>query len=326
MSSTHTLPRVTAVIVTYNRLEKLRQTVRNTLAQSFFRVVVVNNASTDGTKAYLDSLDDVRLDIVHEAVNKGGAGGFECGFAHALKNEEAEWLVCFDDDAYPMPDALVRFAALTPGYDVGGVAAAVYFPDGRICSMNRPGQNIFRSPRTWLSAFFRRSGALGLGDIAYSGTQPIPVAFSSFVGLFVRCPVVKALGLPRSDLFIYRDDSLYTLSLTQANYSLLFAPLVRFVHDCATPSSGVRVYNPLWKVYYIVRNDLPFFRQLAGPYFPLILPLLIIKFLASTRHYDRPMMFLKVFAVAIADGLRGNFSRSHAWVVAYGNSQVKSEE
>lgn len=317
MPSAHTLPRVTAVIVTYNRLEKLRQTLRNTLAQPFFKVVVINNASTDGTKAYLDSLDDARLDIVHEAVNKGGAGGFECGFTQALKNEAAEWLVCFDDDAYPMPDALAQFAALTPGKDVGGVAAAVYFPDGRICSMNRPGKNIFRSPRALLSACFRRSSALGLGDEAYGGTQPIPVAFSSFVGLFVRCSVVKTLGLPRSELFIYRDDSLYTLALTQANYGLLFAPLVRFVHDCATPSSGVRVYKPLWKAYYIVRNDLPFFRKLAGAYFPLILPLLVIKFLAPTRYYDRPMVFLKIFAIAIADGLRNNFSRSHASVVAF---------
>lgn len=310
-------PSVTAVIVTYNRLEKLRHTLTETLAQPFARVIVINNASTDGTGAYLDGLDDERLEIVHESVNNGGAGGFERGFALALKNHAAEWLVCFDDDAYPAPDALAQFVTLAPAENVGGVAAAVYFPDGRICPMNRPGRNVFHSPRALLSVLFSRSSALGLEDAAYAGTQPVPVVFASFVGLFVRCAVARdILGPPRSELFIYRDDSLYTLTLTQAGFTLLFAPCIRFVHDCATPSSGVRVYTPLWKAYYIIRNDIPFFRQLAGAYFPFILPLLIAKFLKPTLHYSNPGLFLRIFAVALADGIRNNFSRSHSEIMA----------
>jgi GT2 family glycosyltransferase len=307
---------VTAVIVTCNRLEKLRLTLQATLAQAFARVIVINNASDDGTEAYLRGLEDERLEIVHELVNTGGAGGFERGFSLAVKGEATEWLVCFDDDAFPAPDALDRFTALRPDADVGGVAAAVYFPDGRICPMNRPGMNIFHSPRRLLKAALNRSGTIGLGDAAYVGTEPVSVAFSSFVGLFVRCALVRGtLGLPRADLFIYRDDSLYTLSLTRAGYRLLFAPGVRFVHDCSTPSSGSRVYKPLWKAYYIIRNDMPFFRMLTGPYFLLILPFLMGKFLITVPYYDNPVLFLRLLCTALSDGLRGNFTKLHKDVV-----------
>ncbi|MFT9014821.1 MAG: glycosyltransferase [Acetobacter sp.] len=311
------MPRVAAVIVTYNRLAKLKTTIERTLALPFCSIIVVNNASTDGTGPYLESLADPRLRIVHEPVNLGGAGGFAHGFENAARQTDCDWLLCYDDDAYPAPDALSSFAALAPGHDVAGVAAAVYFPDGRICAMNRPGMDVFRSPRTLWRAIRQKTGSVGIGDAAYARTQPADIGFSSFVGLFVRCDLVRGrLGLPRRDLFIYRDDSLYTLSITQHGYRLLFAPAVRFVHDCTTPTGGRCVYTPLWKAYYVIRNDLPFFRALAGGYFYAILPLLILKWLLPTMQYTKPWLFLRVAALAISDGLRGDFTRPHADILA----------
>ena len=313
----HNLPCVAAVIVTYNRLEKLRLTLEKTLAQPFFCVFVIDNASTDGTDAYLRGLDDSRLHVLREAENLGGAAGFARGFEIAARDTNVEWLLCFDDDAYPAADALAEFAELFPGPEIGGCAAAVYFPDGRICPMNRPGMDIFKSPAVFLRSFLQRSGSVGLKDDAYKGKLPVEVCFSSFVGFFVRCDLVRnQLGLPKADLFVYRDDSLYTLSLTQSGWKLLFAPNVRFVHDCSTPSSGRRVYEPLWKAYYIIRNDLPFFRAFVGRYFYLILPLLIMKFLWPILRYDKPALFWRVAMVALADGLREDFSRSHDAVKA----------
>lgn len=316
-SSMPSLPSVAAVIVTYNRLEKLRLTLERTLAQPFAQVIVIDNASTDGTGDYLRGIGDARLRVVHEVENRGGAGGFLRGFDLAARESGADWLVCYDDDAYPGPDALARFADLALGPDVGGVAAAVYFPDGRICPMNRPGQDIFRSPLALVQALRRSGSAVGLGDEAYQGHVPLSVCFSSFVGLFVRCDLVRGpLGLPRAELFVYRDDSLYTMALTKAGYKLSFVPDLRFVHDCSTPSSGKRVYSPLWKVYYIIRNDVPFFRAFAGAYFYAILPLLVVKFLSSVWFYDDPWLFLRIAATAFSDGIRKDFSRSHAAVLA----------
>nr|WP_295744785.1 glycosyltransferase [uncultured Acidocella sp.] len=309
-------PSVAAVIVTYNRLEKLRLTLERTLAQPFAQVIVIDNASTDGTGDYLREIGDARLRLVHETENRGGAGGFMRGFELAAQESGADWLVCYDDDAYPSPDALVRFADLALGPDVGGVAASVYFPDGSICPMNRPGMDIFHSPLVLARALLRPGRAVGLDDEAYQGHAPLPVSFSSFVGLFVRCDLVRdVLGLPQADLFIYRDDSLYTMALTKAGYKLLFAPDLRFVHDCTTSSSGKRIYSPLWKAYYVIRNDLYFFRAFAGAYFYAILPLLMVKFLSSVLFYDDPSLFLRIAKIAFLDGIRKDFSRSHATVL-----------
>lgn len=75
MSSAYTLTRVAAVIVTYNRLEKLRRMLHNTLAQPFFKIIVVNNASTDGIKAYLDNLAlQLRFSLSSETIDNYDSG------------------------------------------------------------------------------------------------------------------------------------------------------------------------------------------------------------------------------------------------------------
>ena len=124
--------RLYAVIVTFNRLERLKKTIEITLAENPEGVLVVNNASTDGTAEWLCSFEDNRLKVLDLPENKGGAGGFHAGFKWIVENTSAEWLVCYDDDAYPQTGALSAFERLPITENVGGIAAAVYLPDGKI--------------------------------------------------------------------------------------------------------------------------------------------------------------------------------------------------
>ena len=100
--------KIAAVIVTYNRLSALQYTLAQTLAQPFSRIFIVNNASDDGTREWLDNILDNRVQCVHLPENRGGSGGFACGFALAL-DSDADWVLCYDDDAHPQSNALTQF-------------------------------------------------------------------------------------------------------------------------------------------------------------------------------------------------------------------------
>ncbi|MGG5901449.1 glycosyltransferase, partial [Escherichia coli] len=65
----------TALIVTFNRLGKLKKTVEETLKLEFTNIVIVNNGSTDGTQAWLSSIVDTRVIVLTLTENTGGAGG-----------------------------------------------------------------------------------------------------------------------------------------------------------------------------------------------------------------------------------------------------------
>ena len=309
---------LTAVIVTHNRCQKLQHTLAATLAQPFSAIIVVDNASTDGTRAWLAGQHDPRLHLILSEQNSGGAGGFAQGMIAAL-NYDPDWLVCYDDDAYPAPDALQQFTALDLG-NTDSAAAAVYYPDGRLCEMNRPSYNPFWHPRkllrTALGVFTGRArGAFHVTDSAYQGAEALPIDSSSFVGFFVRADWVRRLPLPEPGLFIYGDDVLYTLNLTKHGARHRFLPTVRFIHDCSTFQTARRGYHPLWKAYCTYRNGLLIYRMAAGVWFYPVALLKALLWLAAVRHYRNKRLYLRLWWQAVRDGIRQDLSLDPAIII-----------
>ncbi len=306
--------RVAAVVVTFNRLNQLITTVQNSLKAGVDWLVVVNNASTDGTLDWLHSQNDSRLVVMDLPVNLGGAGGFHHGFDHVINHTDAQWLVCYDDDAYPDSGAIDRFRELALPPEVVGVAAAVYLPDGRISEMNRPSRDPFASLGSLLRTALQRRSGFHVRDEEYAQTGLVPIDFSSFVGCFLRTDAIRQqLGLPRKELFIYADDIMYTHGIGRAGWLHRFAPQIRFVHDCGTLHMQMDVYKPIWKVYYTYRNRLELFRQVAGPvFFYPIAMLKLISWVGKARHYDERRTYLRLTWRAWRDGMRRDFSLPHS--------------
>lgn len=300
--------RVIALVVTFNRLAHLQKTVARLLASSpdhLAGVLVVDNASTDGTGDWLDAQADPRLQVLRLDTNSGGAGGFEAGMRHAMSRLSPDWLLLMDDDARPAPDMLSRFHdRARDGYD--GWVAATYFPGGGICEMNRPVLNPFLSLRTFLASLLRGRAGYHVGDDAYTAPGPSEVDGASFVGFFVSRGAMERTGYPDGRMFIYGDDALYSIHLRQAGGRIGFDPSLRFEHDCGT-EMGTHPIVPLWKVYYMYRNQLLVYRAAAGPV--LFWPAAALKALSwrrRARHYgpDRAV-YLQLLRRALRDGMSG---------------------
>ncbi|MCA0203794.1 MAG: glycosyltransferase [Proteobacteria bacterium] len=311
--------RLVAVVATHRRLADLRQTLAALLAapaRDLAAVLVVDNASDDGTGAWLAAQREPRLHVLTLPRNLGGAGGFEAGMRQAMAALSPDWLLIMDDDSRPEPGALDIFQRLDlKGYD--GIAAAVRCPDGTLADMNRPTFNPF-----WHKGILLRTllgggrGAFHLGekDFALPGLRPVDGA--SFVGFFVRARVVAEAGYPDPALFLYGDDAIYTMGLTRAGYRLGFAPEVHFVHACTTYSPADPRLRPLWKVYYYHRNMLILYRIATGIFFYPVLCLYIPRWLYRLRyHGGERRRFLALFGLALRDGLRGRTGRPHAEVL-----------
>lgn len=300
--------RLAAVVVTYNRLAQLRTTVGRLLDGPLDHLVVVDNGSTDGSREWLAGLADPRLDTVLAPANLGGAGGFEAGLRRAVAAHDPDWMLLTDDDGRPEPGALAAFRAadLEP-WDA--VAAAVRYPGGEICAMNRPVLNPFRRPRILLRTLAGGGrAAFHLGDADYRRSAPVAVDGASFVGLFLSRRAVALAGYPRGELFLYADDGLYTMELTQAGGRLGFLPGLRFEHDCSTFAEGAGRFTPAWKAYYYHRNLLLLYRRAAGWWFWPALAVVVPKWLWRARAQGgraARRVYLGHLRRALADGLAG---------------------
>lgn len=314
-------PTVAAIVVTFNRMAALQKTLARLLAEPLDHVLVIENGSTDGTRDWLAGLSDPRLVVIEMDHNGGGALGFEIGMREAQLRFDPDWLVLMDDDARPQPGAIATFRAglaLDRWPKAEALAAAVRFPDGGICEMNRPWVNPFASLRVFLRVLAGGGrAAFHITDSNYAATDTTPLDGTSFVGFFIsRAGVVRA-GYPDGRLFIYGDDVLYTLGLTQAGGQLLFAPDIGFEHECATQIAGT-IPRPFWKIYYNTRNRWLIYRRAAGPLlFPPLMALILPKWLAtgSALPKDERRICRRLIRLAIRDAWQRDFSRPHAEVM-----------
>ena len=309
--------KLAAVVVTYNRLDQLKQTIARLLDSpqaELSAIVVVDNASDDGSADWLAMQSDPRLDVLRNTANSGGAGGFEAGLRRAMTKHDPDWIVVMDDDGRPAPGALADFHSLDLiGWDA--VAAAVYFPNGEICEMNRPSRNPFWHRRVFLQSVLRMGGrdAFHLAPADYTAGRPRRVDITSFVGLFLSRDAIARAGYPDGRLFVYGDDGIYTLGLSATGGRIAFEPRVAFEHDCSTFAGQRGRFRPLWKVYYYHRNLLLLYRAAAGWLFWPLLVVVIPKWLAKTRHHkgDR-LLYLRLLAQALRDGLTGRIGTDHS--------------
>jgi len=239
---------VAAVIVTYNRLAKLRLVVSSVLSQSrpVDLIVIVDNNSTDDTAAYLEDLAAKHRQVKVLALpeNTGGAGGFSAGmeYAHSLG---ADFVWVMDDDGYPEPEALrtlekgIDEASKALDSDVPFACSVVKFIDGTICEMNNP-------VPTW-----------DWGRLIALGQSSVLVSSCSFVSVLIPRWVLETHGLPYAEYFIWYDDAEYTRRITSVcpGVQILASEVLHDMGVNQGVSFGMIDDSNAWKFRYGVRNE-----------------------------------------------------------------------
>jgi len=264
---------VAAVVVTYNRKDKLVKVLDHILEQSVRPawIVVVDNASTDGTADYLAefAVSHSQAVVITLPENTGGAGGFATGMARAYELG-ADFVWIMDDDCYADRDALEELlnglgkAEEAMGAQLPYACSLVKWVDGSICEMINPGT-------TW-----------DWGRLIAQGQQNVLVTHCSFVSVLFPRWTLTRFGLPIKEYFIWFDDQEFTLRVTKAGPGVQCLNST-VVHDLGS-NRGVNFMDVdesnLWKFEYGVRNETSY-----------------------RLHHENPVSMAK-FALRMMQGLR----------------------
>jgi len=103
------MPYFSIIIPTYNRPEHTKASIDSCLSQDFddLEVVVVDDASTDGTPEIVAAYEDPRVVLVRHETNSGHWLARNTGVSHAT----GEWCVFLDSDEELLEGALSRIHA-----------------------------------------------------------------------------------------------------------------------------------------------------------------------------------------------------------------------
>lgn len=129
-------PEVSVVIPTRNREALLRRALASALAQEgvVVEAVVVDEASSDGTPAFLAGLRDDRVRWVRHELPRGVAAARNAGLEHA----QAGWVGFLDDDDFWHPSKLAAQLAAGEGVDWVCAGDVVVDESGRMVGGHRP--------------------------------------------------------------------------------------------------------------------------------------------------------------------------------------------
>lgn len=117
----HWLAKTTPVLfTTYNRLDYTKETLPKLLESTCGKVIVVDNNSTDGTKEYLKSLKNDKLELVFHSENTAITGAMNT-FLDKTKKEEFVGKV--DNDTIVPKDWLVKMLASAVRHDIDAMQA-----------------------------------------------------------------------------------------------------------------------------------------------------------------------------------------------------------
>ena len=239
--------RTCAVVVTYNRKALLMDCIACLRGQTAegLEILIVDNASTDGTGEAVRLLaEQGALEYVNTGANLGGAGGFEFGIREAVKRG-CDYIWVMDDDAMPEPTALeVLLAEAGQLGDFGWLSGRVLWTDGTPCRMN-----------------LQRD--LNMGNLTdFSGAR-VPSGAATFVSLLVPAKVVREVGLPIGEFFIWADDLEYTRRISRIHPCYVIPASVT-VHRCETNNGGniaTDVPGRIGRYRYAYRNEVYVYRR-----------------------------------------------------------------
>ena len=241
------MDKIAAVIVTYNRKELLVKSIASVLRQTKGNpdVLVIDNASTDMTQDTVKELyeNDSRVKYYNTGSNLGGAGGFSYGINYAV-NLGYEYIWIMDDDTYPDECALENLLGVAEKLDgeFGFLSSYVKWTDGSSCVMNIP---------TLCSKKWRC-------DIPFHfENRIIPLESTSFVSMFFSSNVVREVGLPIKEFFIWADDVEYSerISSRYASYFVYDSQVVHAIKsNIGTSIVDEEDEQRLTRYRYLYRN------------------------------------------------------------------------
>jgi len=322
---------VAVVIVTYgHRFHLLHRVLASVIQQNINKVYVVNNCSHEESRRELISFasrSDGIIRIIDLTQNLGSAGGFKKGLEAAVSDPAIDFLWLLDDDNCPDANALdalqkahsylgnsqntvlYSYRGSTRGQDYEAVFNGVIKGyDANSVMGYTLRKSIRRKLLSWSRATTPRNG-LVIYPLVRTKIGP-------YGGMFLHKSVVRRVGLPNPDFFVYGDDHEFSTRMDRSG-CLQYIVYQSKIYDIdETGNSSQSIFSlelSEIKFYFGIRNhiylDKLFISNHVIYYFNflcLFLSLLKSACIVAFRHPRFIWGRLCLMRRAMRDGLAGN--------------------
>jgi GT2 family glycosyltransferase len=207
-------PLVSIIVLNYNLKKISAKCIESLLKVSYpnFEIIVVDNASVDGSYEYLKKKFSNKITLVRSVKNLGYAGGNNLGYAHS----KGEYVLILNNDTIVEPDFVTQLVrAIQEDKDIVACSCKIraYPEKERLYSagadMNFLGMTLLA----------------GYGDIddgSYDKRRQ--VFYPSGAGMLIRRDFIEKYGLFHPDYFIYGEDVALGWKINLLGKKIMYVP------------------------------------------------------------------------------------------------------
>lgn len=273
-------PLVYVVLVNWNGKDDTLACLRSLRGVNYpnFRIVVVDNASADGSVEAIDAeFPDVTL--VRNQKNEMFAGANNQGIEIALR-EGAEFVLLLNNDTEVDSNFLnhmVETAQSAP--KIGMVGPKIYFFDqpevlwyaGGVVNLRR-GLVAHRGIREPDRGQFDTTGDTG---------------YITACGILVSRECIDAVGVLDAEYFMYGEDMDWCYRARRAGFRVVYEPRSRVWHKVSSSSGGRNIPGGLtpFKVRHKIRSTLKFFGRYAKWHHWLTIPFFAVGYFFKSAWF-----------------------------------------
>jgi len=244
------LPLVYVVILNWNLKEETANCVNSVLRSDYspFRVLIVDNGSTDGSVEFLHSLlPDV--EIVANDTNLGWAAGNNVGIEYALQ-DKADYVLLLNNDTIVDENLLAEMVTVgESGKEIGILGPLILYYDepDRIWHLGGRESRFLPVPRT-LAKNQKDRGQF---------SSPILVDYVSGCAMLVKRSVFEVVGLIDPKYFWYYEEVDFCRRAREVGFEIFAVPKARMWHKVSLTAKKTGPFPR----YLRAKNRIRFYRQ-----------------------------------------------------------------
>lgn len=239
-------PRILVLVLNFNGKYLLEECLSSYLSNDYpnFKVVLVDNGSTDGSKAFVEThFPDV---YVHRTeINLKYSGGLNFGMEYAFGQQHADYVLITNNDVKAddkLISALVETAESAP--DIGFTIGKVYYYDA---------PDTFQTVGKGYDEFFWNTGHIGYKESDCGQYDTVcERAWCDDIYWLVKREVWEKTGGYDTEFAFQGEDFDWQVRAKQLGYRIIYTPNAKLWHK---ESMTIGKASP-FKAYFDARNPL----------------------------------------------------------------------
>lgn len=324
---------ICVVTVTYNnRFKLLEQVVRKVKALGVESIIVVDNNSEMESRNNLINLElelQPYLKVIYLKENIGSAGGYSVGLKEFYNNNNCEFVWLLDDDNLPeeksldiIKDFWQNMSEKNKEENTALLSARDDREIYRTAVIEKDPNLVIGSPNGFLGfSIMKIMKKQILASKSFSEINNGQVSAAYYGGLFMNKKLVREIGFPNENFFLYSDDIEFSNRIIRKGGQIivLFNSMIRDIddkwHDNKTKISILKLPHITEKnkdrYYYQIRNrvyiEINFLKNNSLLYYiNKIIYLFVLKIVLLIK---KDSVNRRVIELAISDGIRASLGK-----------------